>query len=278
MSLRYRVAPVLLLMNRLIGRAHGLRVLLFHDVPPDQAAAFQALVARLAAAGRLVSPDEAEAVLRGDIPARPGACLLSFDDGFASNHRMAKTVLARHGAKGLFFLCPALIDLAPDAQRAAIAANIFDGRLKVSDLPAGMRLMTWDEVGELAADGHAIGNHTAHHLRLTTLSAAQRTEEIAGAAEQLERRLGAPARWFAYTFGDIASIDAACLGDIGQHHQFCRSGVRGANDAGTLPMAIRADQVELTAPPAWQWLAVEGGLDFRYRAERRCLDRYALER
>lgn len=276
MSLRYRLAPPLLLLHRLIMRPAGMRVLLFHDLPPAQMSAFTALVGRLAADGRLLAPAEAEAVLQGRAVARPGACLLSFDDGFASNHAAARDVLDRHGAKGLFFVCPGLIDLNPVAQRAAIAAHVFDGDRRPQDLPEDLRLMNWAEIEDLAADGHAIGNHTASHLRLTSLSPDQRAEEIGGAARALQARLGG-ADWFAYTFGDIGSIDAAALREIGRHHRFCRSGVRGANDGTVHPLAVRADQVELTAPPAWQWLAVEGGLDRRYIQARALLDRYASE-
>lgn len=275
MSLRYRLATPLLVLHRLLGRHDGLRVLLFHDIPPGQSPAFETLVATLAAAGRLASPAEAEDVLAGRAAARPGSCLLSFDDGFASNFTVARTILARYGAKGLFFVCPGLMDLPTGDQRAAIAANIFDGKRTLGDLDPGLRLMNWNEVTALAAAGHAIGNHTLSHRQLTLLSKDAQAEEVGGAAERLATRLGQPIPWFAFPFGDITSVDAAALHEIAKHHAFCRSGIRGANGADTLAMAVRADQVELTAPAAWQWLAVEGGLDRRYVHERRLLDQHA---
>lgn len=275
MSLRYLMAGPLLFLHRLLNRRDGLRVLLFHDIPHSQLPAFEALVTTLAGASRLVTPTEAEAVLAGTGTARRGACLLSFDDGFAGNFTIARTILARHGAKGLFFVCPGLMDLPADQQRAAIAANIFDGRRNVADLPPDARLMDWDEVAALAADGHAIGSHTLSHRRMTLLNKDEVAEEVVGAATRLTTRLGQPIQWFAFPFGDIASVDQAVLSEISAHHSYCRSGIRGANDGTTPAMAVRADQVELSAPASWQWLAVEGGLDRRYVQPRRMLDKYA---
>ena len=55
-----------------------------------------------------------------------GACpvLVSFDDGFASNHALAKSLLSRHGIQALFFVCPGLMDL-PRAQQPAVASASF---------------------------------------------------------------------------------------------------------------------------------------------------------
>lgn len=279
MSLRKFALPVLLLVHRLWrvlrpGRP-GLRIVLLHDVPAAELPAFESLVAELAASGQLVRPMEAEAILAGTRhTGRRDAVLISFDDGFASNVAAA-AVLERHGARGLFFVCPGLMDLAPAAQRAAIAANIFRGQCRAETLPTA--LMNWDEVAALAKAGHTIGNHSAAHHRLTTLSPPELEHEIATAAAAIAERLGAPAQWFAFTFGDITSIDATVLAAIGRHHRWCRSGVRGVNTAATPALALRADHVDLAASPLSRRLVVEGGLDLRYIRARKQLDILAAE-
>ena len=164
------------------------------------------------------------------------------------------------------------MDLSDQAQLAAIAANVLRGQR-----PAPEGLMPWDAVERLKADGHAIGSHTMDHLRLTGLSPDQRAAQIGDAALALERRLGQRSGWFAYTFGDVASIDAVSLAEIGRLHRYCRSGVRGGNHAATHLLALRADHVDLAAGAAWQALAAEGGLDFRYRAQRHRLDQMARQ-
>lgn len=245
---------------RLLVPQPGWRALLFHDVPMAQRPAFARLVTALHQSGRLITPAQAAAGHDG--------VLLTFDDGFHSNLDVARTVLDPLGVKALFFVCPGLIDLEAAAQRQAIAANIFDGKREAGDL----RLMTWDEVESLRAQGHEIGSHTLDHKRLTSLAADARAEQIEGAAQSLSRRLGRVPDWFAYTFGDAWSVDRPSLRDIARVHRFCRSGVRGANPAGVNRLALRADHVELGGDRAWRWLAVEGGLDPFYRRARAHLD------
>ena len=275
MSLRESVATPALglwrLVRALIPAGKGsFRILLFHDIPLSQQHAFAALVGGLAKRDLLITPSEAERRLAGG-GGKPGV-LLSFDDGFASNAQVADAVLAPLGAKALFFVCPGLMEVSGEAQLAAITANVLRGQRSA---PEG--LMDWDTVERLKADGHAIGSHTMDHLRLTDLSLDQRAAQIGDAALALERRLGQRPGWFAYTFGDLASIDAASLAEIGRLHGYCRSGVRGCNSATTHSLALRADHVDLTAGTAWQALAVEGGLDVRYRGPRQRLDQMARQ-
>ncbi|OAN49213.1 hypothetical protein A6A04_03620 [Paramagnetospirillum marisnigri] len=248
--------------------AGAFHVLMFHDIPSGQRESFRVLVEGLARAGRLISPAEAEGRLAGGGPNRGLApVLLSFDDGFASNLAVAETVLAPLGAKALFFVCPGLIELSGEAQAEAVSRNVLRGQRAAPE-----PLMDWAGIERLRALGHTIGNHTRDHLRLAGLPADQRAEQIEGAAGMLAARLGAVPDWFAYTFGDIASIDAAALAEIGRHHRYCRSGVRGANGRGTPPLALRGDHVDLAASRDWQALACDGALALLYGKQRRMLD------
>lgn len=63
------------------------RILLFHDVPDSQQKAFAALMAEISSMGGFISPAEAMSRLMTDAPAGNNRvpCLVSFDDGFASN-------------------------------------------------------------------------------------------------------------------------------------------------------------------------------------------------
>lgn len=266
MSPRHAAAPLWLAGWRLWRRirpapAGSFRILLFHDISPAEAPAFADLVAKLHAADRLIGPAEAEGLLAGQVISRgPSPCLISFDDGFASNLEVARTILDPLGIKALFFVCPGLMDMPAAAQADAIAANIFDGKRPAG----GLRVLDWDEIGFLDSNGHAIGSHTSGHLRLTRLSPEAQAEQIEGAAEAFQRRMGKVPDWFAYTFGDIDSIHAEALALIARHHRYCRSGVRGANSRTVSPLALRADHVDLVGSEAWRYLAVEGALDPLY--------------
>lgn len=280
MNVRNRIAPLWLTgwqrWRRLRPAPTGsFRVLLFHDVSAAERESFTRLVRALHAAGRLISPVEAEARLAGRVAAAdmaaPVPCLISFDDGFESNLDVAEAVLDPLGVKALFFICPGLTGMTGKVQAEAIATNVFDGKRDAGDL----RIMGWDAVEKLLAQGHAIGSHTRDHLRLTALEPNARAEQVEGAADLFTHRLGTVPSWFAYTFGDVDSIDAGSLALIKRYHRYCRSGVRGNNSPATHPLALRADHVDLLGSEAWRWVAVEGGLDPLYGTARDRLDALA---
>jgi len=267
MSLRHRLAPPWLALHRLFGPSPGLRLLLLHEVAATELPALERLVDWLAEGDRLGNPAELEAALSGGaLPAGP-RWVLSFDDGFAGNLAAAR-IIERAGGRALFFVCPGLVGLAAMPQAEAIAANIFDGKKGAGDL----RLMSWDQLAALQAAGHTIASHTMSHRRLTRLSAGEIEAEVAGAVALLADKLGGRSDWFAFPFGDIASISAEALTIIGRHHRYCRSGVRGAISAIPHRLAIPADQIDLAAPWAYQQLVAEGGLDARYRSARSRLE------
>jgi peptidoglycan/xylan/chitin deacetylase (PgdA/CDA1 family) len=107
----------------------------------------------------------------GPLPRKP--IVLSFDDGYRPQFTYALPELRRHGWAGVLNLKAEGSDLYESNVRAMIAAG-------------------W----ELAA-------HTIHHLDLTTLDAAQLTEEVAGSRKMLRREYGVPVADFCYPAGQF---------------------------------------------------------------------------
>ena len=278
--LRYRVAKVCLLAHRtlrIIGKAYpesGFRVLLFHDIAPEQMAEFERLLHYLLKEHGILTTEEAEALLSGQPRHADNGrvpYLLTFDDGFLSHTRIAKDVLDPFGVKGLFFVCPGLIDASREHYRETIANCIFDGAVTSNDLPDEMALMSWSDVESLNASGHTIGSHGYTHRRLAGLSENEREQEIIGAAIRLEERLGVPPDWFAYPFGDLPSVDQRAIDTIASRYRFCCSGIRGVNSARVHPLALLREQLGLEGPFEYQQLVIEGGLDFYYGSRTKLL-------
>ncbi|MDP6603915.1 MAG: polysaccharide deacetylase family protein [Rhodospirillales bacterium] len=254
--------------------ANAFRILIFHHIPHDARDAFAALVAELRRNHGVLAPEDAEARLAGRPTHSPGGapegrgdrlpCLLSFDDGFASNFDVANEVLATHDIRALFFVCPGLVDLEADEQREGIARGIFQGRLEADELGADLRLMSWSEIAELKAQGHTIGAHGLVHRKLTRLAGEELAGEVVEAGDILEERLGAPVAWFAYAFGTAASVSRPAFELIAERYRYCRSGVRGQNTPTTNPHALLADAIDLGAPADYHALIIEGGLDLAY--------------
>jgi peptidoglycan/xylan/chitin deacetylase (PgdA/CDA1 family) len=88
---------------------------------------------------------------------------------------------------------PALLEVADALERRL-------GRSE-RDLPAGTRLLTWEEVRALHAAGVDVGGHTVNHAVLSNLPLAEARRELAGCHAQIAERLGRPPRHFAYPNG-----------------------------------------------------------------------------
>jgi peptidoglycan/xylan/chitin deacetylase (PgdA/CDA1 family) len=271
--LQYRVAKVWLMAHRTLQRigkanpASGFRILLFHHVTPGQMAAFERLLRYLLDQHRILTPAEAEAMLSGQ-PGHAGngriPYLLTFDDGFLSHAGIAKDILDPLGIKGIFFVCPGLIDTPREQDRETIAISIWDGAMTSNDLPDDIGLMSWSEVESLSASGHTIGSHGYTHRRLAGLSGNDLEQEVVGAGIRLAERLGVPPDWFAYPFGNLPSVDQRAIDAIAKRYRYCCSGIRGLNSMRVNPFALYREQLGLQEPFAYQQLVVEGGLDFYY--------------
>lgn len=108
---------------------------------------------------------------RAALPSRP--VVLSFDDGYASQVRIALPVLRRQRWPGVLNLALDWIDdLGGDAA-----------------------------VRRLIAAGWQIDGHSRTHSDLTRVGDAQLADETAGARDELRRRFGVGARFFAYPYG-----------------------------------------------------------------------------
>lgn len=283
-TLRYRMAKVWLLAHRTlrsIGGAYPInsfRVLLFHDIAPDKMPEFERLLHYLQNEHRILSPKEAKSLMSGQplnsdnvrIP-----YLLTFDDGFLSHARIAKDILAQYDAKGLFFVCPGLIDVPKEQHPGLIAKLIFDGTVGMHDLPKDMGLMSWSDVEALSASGHTIGSHGSTHRRLSGLGKDELEQEILGAGIRLEEQMGLHPDWFAYPFGDLPSINQESLDAISSRYRFCCSGIRGLNSEKVHPLGLLREQLDFEGPFDYQQLVVEGGLDFYYGTSTKLLQTLA---
>lgn len=100
-------------------------------------------------------------------PARP--VVITFDDGYSSNHALAWPVLRRHRFKATVFVAPE-----PDAYTRSRVAGI-DG------------FLSEDQMREMDAGGFAIESHTLTHCVLSELDDPTARFEL----EESRRRLGA---------------------------------------------------------------------------------------
>lgn len=270
----YQPARLVKTLGRPIGLAsrNRLRVLLYHDVGPDEIGRFQEQLRWLARIWRFVTPAQFAAMVDGSEPIRGSNLLVTFDDGFASNRELAERVLNPMSIRALFFVVSEFVGLTdPVEARRFIAQNIYP-TLTADEMPAHWLNMTWSDLAALSEQGHVIGAHTRTHARLSTLtSVAQLEDEIAGGADAIEKRLGSPVDHFAYTFGDINSFSAAALDVARRRFRYVYSGLRGDNAGGVPAFAIRRDSATPRDSSALLGAFLEGLADFHYSRPRELL-------
>jgi peptidoglycan/xylan/chitin deacetylase (PgdA/CDA1 family) len=277
MSWRYKLAPLYRLVYRTIApRAGGFRIAILHDVSEEQRKSLVQFIEYAEKQHGIITPADAERIIDGDQPSSNGRTpwLLSFDDGFESNYHVARDVLTARGIRGLFFICPGILDAPLTDHPRLINDNVFDGGAwRPAVLP---RMMTWQQARALTEAGHTLGSHSLLHRRLTALAGEELHRDIELSAERIASETGIAPRWFAYPFGDVESISPAALAAIAARYRYCCSGVRGVNTAQTNRAAILREGLDLSATHEYLKLVADGGLDPVYLSARRKLKLFMM--
>lgn len=115
---------------------------------------------------------------------RPAALSYTFDDGNRDHYTIAFPMLGEFGFRGTFFIVG---NPTPDTPEEALAKK-----------PGAHGGVSWQELREMAAKGHEIGNHTWTHKRLTTLSDADLRDEIDRNIAAFQEKLGITPLTFCY--------------------------------------------------------------------------------
>lgn len=114
----------------------------------------------------------------------PGLVALSFDDGMDDNHRVALPILREYGLPATIYVATGLIG----QPNPWIAPG------------AGTRMMTEEELLEVAAAGIELGAHTVSHPDLSGLGMQDCLREMVDSRDALNRLTGKQVRTFAYPF------------------------------------------------------------------------------
>jgi peptidoglycan/xylan/chitin deacetylase (PgdA/CDA1 family) len=179
------------------------------------------------------------------------AFAITFDDVPACSFVHARPILDRFGIRASFFIATGyvgtgrlfpgdvlrLLRIWPDERaRTGLACELARhkrmtiGQLKAAlnqaeqawgdGLPTGVRgtlqPMSWDQVRQLADEGHEIGGHTVDHVVLGWQPTGVREQQIRACLAELETRLARKVLGFAYPNGgpgDFGPTDQATLSD-----------------------------------------------------------------
>lgn len=171
--------------------------------------------------------------------------VLTFDDGFGSVVEQALPAMAVHGFAGTVFVATGLVGLT--AQQA---------RARNPDLDRA--LMDWDETAALLQAGWEIGSHSVTHPDLTRLDDSVLARELGDSKAELEQRLQAAVRSFAYPYG---RLDRSVRDAAARHYDFACT-TRLAYHAGDGD-PLRIDRIDMyyMQDPARFARLLSGGLE-----------------
>jgi peptidoglycan/xylan/chitin deacetylase (PgdA/CDA1 family) len=181
-----------------------------YTVLPEQ---FEAQMAFLAAEGfvSLSLPHYAE-IARALRPPPRRSVLITFDDGYADNYRIAWPIAKKYRIKLNLFLCTSLIgEDQPVVMTKHGYVLLKNRRMEGPDrtdvwehierYPELWRPLNWQELAEMKGAGVHFGFHSHFHRNLAHLPSGDLAADLAGGLEMFERRWGYRPKFFAIPYG-----------------------------------------------------------------------------
>ncbi|MCB9096274.1 MAG: polysaccharide deacetylase family protein [Arcobacter sp.] len=241
-----------------------LRVLIYHDIPVLEQELFRKQILWLKKKWKFISPDEFCEVISGNRILHGRNLLLTFDDGFKSNRRIAEEILNPLNLKALFFIVSDFVSLKKsDEIKKFISTNIHPG-IELNKISDDWKNMNWSDIEFLIENGHKVGAHTKTHARLSRLHNKELLEEeICESADYIQKKIGVPVEHFAYTFGNLESFSKEALEIAKKRFKFIYTGMRGHNTNNT--WAIHRDAISPKNTNNLVGAFLEGGADILYK-------------
>jgi peptidoglycan/xylan/chitin deacetylase (PgdA/CDA1 family) len=245
------------------SKERRLRVLIVHDIAPEEEKFFYIHLKNLKKTWHFIDPKTFEGMITGEIPVEKDNLLLTFDDGFISSRHVVDSVLDKLNIKALHFVVSEFVGQKGDDWRGFVANNI-NPHMHPEEVPEHCRNMNAEDLRHLIREGHSIGAHTANHARLSQLSGTELIKEIIESADELEKLLSINVEHFAYTFGNLSSFSQEALAVARKRFQYIYTGFRGNNAQSPLSWAINRDSIKPEDSDNLTGAFLEGGADRLY--------------
>jgi len=143
--------------------------------------------------------------------------VLTFDDGYRDNFVNLRAIADEAQAPVSLFITTKPVDVQREFQHDL--ANGSKGHLP----------LTWSQILYWAPRGAEFGSHTQTHVDCASVDHTTLEREIGGSREEMEARLGAPVRFFAFPFGKRENLSAQAIEIAASVYPYFASGLDGEN-------------------------------------------------
>ena len=248
----------------------NIRVLIYHDVKTEeQIKLFKKQILILSKEYDFISPNDLQKKINNT--KSKNKILLTFDDGFKSNRRLAEEVLNKLNIKALFFIIADFIGTQKQSKKYKnIINNIYPDGPRENELSDPM---DHEDIKFLISNEHEIGCHTLSHQMLSKVSSLKElNNEIISSKDKLEKDFGIKIKHFAFPFGTFNSINQKAIKILDKNYDFIHSGLRGNNKETTKMIFRDAVNPEMKITRLKAFLI--GNADLLYKRNFKKLNRY----
>ena len=258
---KYKILKVLHL-NKV--KKESFRILLYHDVSNEIEGRFVNQIRSCTKSWEFIDPKLIGKFVGTSGLATGHNVMLTFDDGFASDFRIAQEILNPRGIKAVFFVIPQFLDLRDEIeQKDFISRQLYPG-VSNRRVPQKLRSMNWEQVALLHKQGHTIGSHTYSHKKLSEISDLEELSfEIIQSGKVIGDLIGEPVKHFAFTFGNLSSISHRALEIARANYEFVYSGLHGSNSSLVSQSILRRETIHPWDPKGFELAILSGAADFR---------------
>ena len=206
-----------------------LRVINIHNIDQNQFSELEMLILDLKKnSWQFITPTEFLLLKNNPNNILGKNVLVTFDDGYKSQYEFAKIILKKYNIKAIFFVINDFVLIKDEYKNNFIKNKLFPNTINM-DI-SKFDNMKLSQLKELIDDNHIIGAHTKSHRRLSNIkNENELKDEIIVAADELQSLLNYKIKNFAYTFGDINSINKLSINLASKRFDFIFSGLRGNN-------------------------------------------------
>lgn len=255
---------ILIYLRVINKKKKSLRILMFHDIYDYRK--FEKIIIHLKKDWEFISPDYFYNICKKKKKINKRLILLTFDDGFKSNLKVATEILSKYRIKAIFFIPFQFVNI----QKSKNRRKFINKNLKIEKITSEMDSMNLNDIKKLIKLKHKIGAHTHSHSDLKfTKNLKKLNFEIIDATDKFQKIINKKINLFAFNFGRLKNISQPMVKIANKRFDLLFTGIRGQNNSST--KLLFRDNINLEDNIYDINVYLHGIYDFFYKKERKKL-------